>query len=285
MNTEKENSEQTPHIVAHLDFLGASEKMTSAKDRNDFLQKLRIIYNDVIDVMTEKELSGEESVKIRIFSDNIVIAKETSDYFDRNAIFEVFSYSCFFQAYALLHGLLVRGGISLGDFYMDNTFVFGEALVKAYKKESEQAVYPRIIVDKSMLRGVAVRAIIDGWNTFDNMLEQDFDGELFLNFIQPLLHPKDKESSVEYLIKARKSIITLFAKGRDNNKFRQKLLWLFNKYNELCEKNGFSEQKIRENADNEPDIDPHKPLSEEEIKEILMPSELDDEYDDMEGEK
>ena len=155
-----EQLKQTPHIVAFLDFLGASEKMTSAKDSNDFLKKLHLIYNDVIDVMTEKELSGEESVKIRIFSDNIVIAKETSDYFDRNAIFEVFSYSCFFQAYALLHGLLVRGGISLGNFYMDDTFVFGEALVKAHEKESEQAVYPRIIVDKSILKGVAVRALL-----------------------------------------------------------------------------------------------------------------------------
>lgn len=273
---------QTLHIVAHLDFLGATEKMKSPEQSSEFLQKLHMIYNDVIDVMTEKELSGDEGVNIRIFSDNIVIAKESQDCFDSIAIFTVFSYCCFFQAYALLHGLLVRGGISVGNFYMDEVFVFGEGLIKAHNKENKQAIYPRIIVDKSVLQGVGVRAVKDFWKTFDDMLEQDFDGELFLNFLSPLLHPNDKRTSAGYLTQARKSIISSFKKYRSDDKVKQKLLWLFNKYNELCERYGYPEQVIKENLDNEPDVDHHKRLSEEEMLEIIMPYELDNEYDDDE---
>ena len=35
---------QTPHIVAHIDFLGASKKMLTPGESNDFLQKINCIY-------------------------------------------------------------------------------------------------------------------------------------------------------------------------------------------------------------------------------------------------
>lgn len=273
--------EQKKYVVAFLDFLGASEKMRSPEASDKFLHKLHMIYSDVITVMAERELLGDGGVKIRIFSDNIVIAKETSRRYDQNAIYKVFSCCCFFQAYALLHGLLVRGGISIGNFYMDHIFLFGEGLVKAHDKEGKHAIYPRIVVDKAVLAGVAIRAVKDYWKTYDDMLEQDYDGELFLNFLIPLLHPKDKKSSVEYLAAAQKSILALFAKDKSNNDVRPKLLWLFNKYNELCKKHDFPKHTILPNGDGEPDIDRFKHFSAEKIeqaeKQILRAIAFDDE--------
>lgn len=45
-------------------------------------------------------------------------------------------------------GWLVRGGITIGDFYIDDMFVWGAALVKAYELEEKIAVYPRVILDE-----------------------------------------------------------------------------------------------------------------------------------------
>ncbi len=51
-------------------------------------------------------------------------------------------------------GHLVRGGISMGQLFVGegNTILFGPALVRAYKLESEKAVYPRILVDAGLKR-------------------------------------------------------------------------------------------------------------------------------------
>ena len=35
---------QTPHIVAHIDFLGASKKMLTPGESNDFLQKINYYF-------------------------------------------------------------------------------------------------------------------------------------------------------------------------------------------------------------------------------------------------
>jgi hypothetical protein len=51
------------------------------------------------------------------------------------------------------NGVLVRGGICIGDLFVraGKTMLFGPALVKAYKLESEYAVYPRIIIDRDLI--------------------------------------------------------------------------------------------------------------------------------------
>jgi hypothetical protein len=55
---------------------------------------------------------------------------------------------------ALLHeGYFTRGGVCRGMLNHDTNMVFGEALVKAYKLESEVAKYPRIMLTKDVVEG------------------------------------------------------------------------------------------------------------------------------------
>ena len=53
---------------------------------------------------------------------------------------------------ALRHGYLIRGGISEGEFYKDdsNIFVYGKALIEAINLEEKIAIYPRIVVQSSI---------------------------------------------------------------------------------------------------------------------------------------
>ena len=46
-----------------------------------------------------------------------------------------------------LEGLFVRGGVSVGEFYINEDIVFGPALLDAHNTESNLACYPRIVLD------------------------------------------------------------------------------------------------------------------------------------------
>lgn len=49
--------------------------------------------------------------------------------------------------------LLLRGGVSEGNYYQNNNISFGSGLVKAYELE-DKAKYPRIIFDRSMIEDI-----------------------------------------------------------------------------------------------------------------------------------
>lgn len=49
------------------------------------------------------------------------------------------------------HGIFVRGGVCMGDMFIDTKFVFGPALVKSYELSEKVAVFPRIVVDPELV--------------------------------------------------------------------------------------------------------------------------------------
>jgi hypothetical protein len=50
-----------------------------------------------------------------------------------------------------IHGILLRGGISLGECYEDEDFIFGPALVNSYELEERTAVFPRIVIASDLV--------------------------------------------------------------------------------------------------------------------------------------
>ena len=74
-------------------------------------------------------------------------------------------------------GWLLRGGISIGQLFIDDVTVWGDALLKAYYLEDKIANYPRIIIDKNV-----VDEIINDMQ-LNEYLRQDFDNIYFLNFL------------------------------------------------------------------------------------------------------
>ena len=142
---------QTPHIVAFLDFLGASEKMRSPEQNNIFLQEINYVYAFANCILQRTQEFRPNRIKVKIFSDNIVIAEEIKD---QESIIDEFvdieQFSLLLYTNSLLNRNMMRGAISIGQLYMDDTFVYGEALLNAYNCESSIATYPRIVVDKKV---------------------------------------------------------------------------------------------------------------------------------------
>src|SRR5687767_5770696 len=59
-----------------------------------------------------------------------------------------------FQLRMAMEGYFIRGAIAVGDAYVDEIAVFGEALIEAYEGESRLARDPRIILTESAVNSV-----------------------------------------------------------------------------------------------------------------------------------
>ena len=97
---------------------------------------------------------------------------------------------------------LIRGGITIGDLYIDDTFVLGPGLIDAYKLESQNAKFPRIIVDERY----AEKAISYMNNAYLRINEgkgkcaiiKDDDGVYFLDYLEPNQYGVDKSIDTTY---------------------------------------------------------------------------------------
>ena len=85
--------------------------------------------------------------KVDIFSDNIILSSEIVENKEERAFVSIIFFSALLQMNMWINSLLVRGGISCGNFFSDERMIWGNALVQAYKLEGQIAIYPRIIVE------------------------------------------------------------------------------------------------------------------------------------------
>ena len=160
--------------VAFLDLLGFTAMVKSdcngPNDKIRYLPKLLKIHKSI--THHAKPLSDSLLTQ---FSDSIVLAFPFGQqpFSDAACLIAKYQYSL------LQEGILCRGGISFGKHYQDGTFLFSEGLLKAYKIESEQAKYPRIIVDKDIIE---LRSDKEP-NIYEYLIEEA-DGAIFLDYFK-----------------------------------------------------------------------------------------------------
>ena len=138
------------YCVVYLDVLGAKKFMTD--DSHKFLNDLNSIY---IDAKNEIESTGgmtSEAIEGKIFSDNVLLTLKIEDNLEKSKdkIARLLCLSANIYNNALWHGYLMRGAVTVGDFYQNNLFVYGKALIDAVDMEENIAIYPRIVVHESL---------------------------------------------------------------------------------------------------------------------------------------
>lgn len=185
--TISENKEKT-YIIAFLDMLGIKKEVKS--ENSNIIQKMNAVYEVIqktIKNFNDKTKNKAYSkIKTKIFSDNIAFVLETKDsYPDRMLNLQILvAVLIQIQKVILINfEILIRGAICFGELYFDETFLCGKALVNAYNLESNIAIYPRILLDKSL-----AKEYISFENENPDYLDlfnlcQDSDGSFFLNFL------------------------------------------------------------------------------------------------------
>lgn len=138
-------------VVAFIDILGwgqaVEDSVRSTESRRRLLNVVwalgALSKND-----TEEDTPESPSLDAATqFSDSVVISVPYSGHLDiMRLVRQITSY----QHATLMSGFPLRGGIAVGPLYHSGSLVFGPALNEAYQLESKSAMYPRVIIAKSL---------------------------------------------------------------------------------------------------------------------------------------
>jgi hypothetical protein len=133
-------------IAAFVDELGFSVRVKNLS--NEDLRRDIGIYDDARARLSNPLVLHDEELRVLFFSDNVGLAKPVGADYPANDLLGVLLLLADYQLNMTLNDRFVRGGVTRGDLYADNSWITGDALVQAYELESKTAVYPRVLIDE-----------------------------------------------------------------------------------------------------------------------------------------
>jgi hypothetical protein len=177
-------------LVTYIDLLGFSDLIQDSRANPSTVQKVLAIAK----IVKEEFSAGgrvhrdAEGRKERIFSSfnfsDLTVRCTVMP--DGSNVGDFVNWELFYvgekQLALAQQGVLVRGGLCIDQIFVDNEakIVFGPALVKAYKLESEFAVYPRIVVDRDVIWATERPDSTLLWREY---VQQGEDGAHFLDYL------------------------------------------------------------------------------------------------------
>ena len=121
------------YVVVFMDILGAKDKIANGGD--EVLNIIHRAYDqmmDALDGLFAGTATRPIKPKVKIFSDNIAICFPVAPREKYKAFVAAALSSAFIQNQFLYNGYLLRGGIAIGKCYIDETMIWGNALVNAF---------------------------------------------------------------------------------------------------------------------------------------------------------
>ncbi len=140
-------------ITLFVDFLGFKAHVNRTISDPEFLAKL-VRAMDRIGEIGEDDNKFRKSQRVTQFSDCVVVSYLVEE---ESAVFWLLCEIAFCVIDLAERGFLVRGALTVGSLHHTKKHVVGPAMVHAYELESQVAKYPRILIDKEVLK-VAAKA-------------------------------------------------------------------------------------------------------------------------------
>lgn len=233
--------------IAFIDILGFSKLVERADADPGLLERLASVLEEQemysalgrsMDAWSAKDPSGffQNMFKISTFSDNIVLSTKTN-LIGLGLLTTLGSIIC----NRLLHqGLFTRGAISKGKLIHTDKSVLGAGLITAYNLEKSAAIYPRILLDESIVHDMDALANQGGG---PDLRRQDFDDLWHLHILHPSMldlnsHTSKSEYSAlsghDYMALGRQEIVNAFKLNADNLVVKAKINWLAKYFNEYA---------------------------------------------------
>lgn len=147
-------------LVAFVDILGVKGELERAKtDR-----ALHRIFEKILLVHQEFEKEADRDTKkfqqffrkrLLALSDALVIAVDVKSTFVKEhgflpAVGILLTELALAQAYCVLRGVFIRGGISLGQFFFSRDILVSKSMLRAYEIERDRACYPAFVIDEDL---------------------------------------------------------------------------------------------------------------------------------------
>ncbi|WP_286884830.1 hypothetical protein [Aneurinibacillus sp. UBA3580] len=229
--------------VCFVDILGFSQLIKDSFQQgtgNDLLKRLHKSLNEKIAELRPRE---DYVGVLKSFTDNIIIGKPIHED-GESQLGGIFLDFAAYQLSLTLEGFFVRGGVSIGEYYGDEEFAFGPALLKAYELESIHAKNPRIILSNEVVSLVNLHIGYYAepmWAPqVRDLLKDNTDGKWFINYLEATMGDREPNDYVEAhsILQRHKEIIEHnLAKHKGNPKIYPKYEWAAQYHNYFCDLN------------------------------------------------
>lgn len=246
MKIEQEYKLQN-YYLAYFDVLGY--KAFFNEEESDHQKFLKDILGtlDYVKSQVNEFSSFSSRIGLRVYSDNFLLyikaeGQQDKLYEDFNALVALTSVVALIQVKILeQYCILLRGGITKGEFYVDENIIFGKGLIQAVEIESKRAIYPRVAID---VDSFCLKNYDSLWKS---LIKKDDDGIYFVGYFS-INHylAVGLGNPIEIIQTLRKQIIFLTNKyckygslSREDkinqrSKLIEKYLWVLNKFNDFC---------------------------------------------------
>lgn len=234
-------------VVLFLDILGFRkiiEQTIDPKTDEDIADSIDSLYQTLLSLTESVGSPGKNSSKVVTqFSDSIVVSFQEEE--EKGVLTLILDIQSLIVK-LIQRQIICRGAISYGKLIHTKEILFGPALVDAYETESKAAMYPRVILDKSVsdiakkyrtLRGELINPNIpDEFREHlgtDN-LTKDTDEKYFIDYFISAVSNMDSLDTVKTHIENLRKIIVNGSKYNSPD-LKVKYGWLKNKYNNLVD--------------------------------------------------
>lgn len=223
------------YYICYFDILGYKDFLDkNPEEHKSFL--MEVIMSDASIESILRNMNTHIELKYRTYSDNFIIffSRFEASKFEALRILSVIVRKI--QIKLLMEfSIIVRGGITCGEFFANEKILFGTGLIKAYDIENSIAQYPRVVVDKEFFRDE-----LDELAAL-NYIKKDSDEQFYVNYFcnenaLKLTKGKcakliDKHGKYDLRLKDAKKI-------QQQERTINKYAWLLVKFNECCEELG-----------------------------------------------
>lgn len=233
-------------LVAFVDILGWSKAVEASASDPTRTQKLGLALNTIRCLTQQSEWMVQHgghdgwpgNLQVTHFSDCLTISAQP-DYAGKTQLISALG---FLSTSLLQQGFLLRGGITEGELYHQESMVFGPALLKAYELESRCSVYPRIVLDPLLAerwgQGNAYREKNGSLIGYARTWRASHDGFRFFDFLQPFEGCPTfwgNSDLVRLTLRPLRSLLVESLKTHaGNTSVWPKYVWLANYFNEVC---------------------------------------------------
>ncbi len=143
------------------------------------------------------------------------------------------------QAALIDEGLLLRGALTLGMLERSYGVLFGPGIISAYELERDQAQFPRIIVEPSLIEALKTTPLLTAHTYEEEMtyiskfIKRDDDGIIFIDYLGSM-----QEEAEDFLgaLRIHKEFVEgNIAKFKESKRVLSKYLWLKKYHNAVVQ--------------------------------------------------
>jgi len=225
-------AEYSKHVVTFLDIMGFRE-IVARQDVHAITRTLNLIQQKA----AAAAAASAEATKIISFSDSIIRARPASEDPVTALLFEVGELATA-QWDLMGSGILVRGGITIGDVLVAPGRAFGPAFVRAYELEASWARSPRVVFDPAAVSQVRDQAKLGNYAARRKLilavrknLKLDQDGIWFIDYIANAYRRLESSEHRRKMMKHREIIIASANELQPHSPVIAKYLWLIHYFN------------------------------------------------------